>query len=223
MNSDPEPVKVVLLGESSVGKTSIINQYTTKKFNPRCITSVSAQFITKILNFPEFEKSIKFDIWDTVGQEKYRSLTKIFYRDAKVIILVYDITKEYTFKALKDYWYKEILNTTEGKPILALVANKSDLYIDQKVNNKDGKAFAEEMNAIFQTTSAMADTGIDTLFENIGKKIIMPDYDYRNSDNSAQKDYSKKRQQEIREKKIKLEKNSNIDIANENENKKGCC
>ena len=223
MNSDPEPVKVVLLGESSVGKTSIINQYTTKKFNPRCITSVSAQFITKILNFPEFEKSIKFDIWDTVGQEKYRSLTKIFYRDAKVIILVYDITKEYTFKALKDYWYKEILNTTEGKPILALVANKSDLYIDQKVNNKDGKAFAEEMNAIFQTISAMADTGIDTLFENIGKKIIMPDYDYRNSDNSAQKDYSKKRQQEIREKKIKLEKNSNIDIANENENKKGCC
>ena len=223
MNSDPEPVKVVLLGESSVGKTSIINQYTTKKFNPRCITSVSAQFITKILNFPEFEKSIKFDIWDTVGQEKYRSLTKIFYRDAKVIILVYDITKEYTFKALKDYWYKEILNTTEGKPILALVANKSDLYIDQKVNNKDGKAFAEEINAIFQTTSAMADTGIDTLFENIGKKIIMPDYDYRNSDNSAQKDYSKKRQQEIREKKIKLEKNSNIDIANENENKKGCC
>ena len=223
MSSDPEPIKVVLLGESGVGKTSIINQYTTKKFNPRCATSVSAQFISKTLNFPEFEKSIKFDIWDTVGQEKYRSLTKIFYRDAKVIVFVYDITKEYTFNALKEYWYKEILNTTEGTPLLALVANKSDLYVDQKVNNKDGKAFAEEMNAIFQTTSAMQDTGINTLFENIGKKIIMPDYDYRNSDNSAQKDYSKKRQQEIREKKIKLEKNSNIDIANENENKKGCC
>ena len=217
----PEPIKVVLLGESGVGKTSIINQYTTKKFNHRCATSVSAQFITKTLEFPEFEKSIKFDIWDTVGQEKYRSLTKIFYRDAKVIVFVYDITKEYTFNALKDYWYKEILNTTEGAPILALVANKSDLYIDQKVNNKDGKAFAEQMNAIFQTTSAMADTGITTLFENIGKKIIMPDYDYKNSDNSAQKDYSKKRQQEIKEKKIKLEKNTNVDI--DNENKKGCC
>ena len=176
------------------------------------------------MTFEEFNgKCIKFEIWDTAGQEKYRSLTKIFYRDAKVIVFVYDITKEYTFNALKEYWYKEILNTTEGTPLLALVANKSDLYVDQKVNNKDGKAFAEEMNAIFQTTSAMQDTGINTLFENIGKKIIMPDYDYRNSDNSAQKDYSKKRQQEIREKKIKLEKNSSNNVDIDNETKKGCC
>ena len=208
--SEPISVKVVLLGESGVGKTSIISQYTTKKFNPRCSTSVSAQFISKTIQFPEFEKSIKFDIWDTVGQEKYRSLTKIFYRDAKVIVFVYDITTEYSFNQLKEYWYQETLNTTESTPLMAVVANKSDLYADQKVNNKDGKEFAEKINAIFQTTSAMSDTGINTLFENIGKKIIMPDYDYKNSDNTAQKDFSKKLAKEKNDKKIKLEqKNSN--------------
>ena len=217
--SEPISVKVVLLGESGVGKTSIISQYTTKKFNPRCSTSVSAQFISKTIQFPEFEKSIKFDIWDTVGQEKYRSLTKIFYRDAKVIVFVYDITTEYSFNQLKEYWYQETLNTTESTPLMAVVANKSDLYADQKVNNKDGKEFAEKINAIFQTTSAMSDTGINTLFENIGKKIIMPDYDYKNSDNTAQKDFSKKLAKEKNDKKIKLEhKNSN-----DPKNAKKCC
>ena len=219
--SEPISVKVVLLGESGVGKTSIITQYATKKFNPRCSTSVSAQFISKTLKFPEFEKSIKFDIWDTVGQEKYRSLTKIFYRDAKVIVFVYDITTEYSFNQLKDYWYEETINTTEKTPLMAVVANKSDLYPDQKVNNKDGKEFAEKINAIFQTTSAMSDTGINTLFENIGKKIIMPDYDYKNSDNTAQKDYSKKIEKEKKEKKIKLEQRNSIDVKDENKRK--CC
>ena len=220
--NEPESVKVVLLGESGVGKTSIINQFTTKKFNPLCATSVSAQFITKTMDFPEFEKSIKFDIWDTVGQEKYRSITKIFYRDAKVIIYVYDITKEYSFNALKNYWYKETINTTEGQPLLALVANKNDLYEIQTVNNKDGKEFAEEINAIFQTTSALNDLGINTLFENIGKKIIMPDYDYRTTDNQAQKNLSKKIQDEKNKKRnIKLQKENSDDI--EKEKKKKCC
>ena len=217
--SEPISVKVVLLGESGVGKTSIISQYTTKKFNPRCSTSVSAQFISKTIQFPEFEKSIKFDIWDTVGQEKYRSLTKIFYRDAKVIVFVYDITTEYSFNQLKEYWYQETLNTTESTPLMAVVANKSDLYADQKVNNKDGKEFAEKINAIFQTTSAMSDTGINTLFENIGKKIIMPDYDYKNSDNTAQKDFSKKLAKEKNDKKIKLEQKN----SNDPKNAKKCC
>ena len=220
--NEPESVKVVLLGESAVGKTSIINQFTKNKFNSRCQTSVSAQFTSKTIEFPEFEKSIKFDIWDTVGQEKYRSITKIFYREAKVIILVYDITKEYSFNALKDYWYKETKNTTEGQPLLALVANKSDLYEDQTVNNKDGKEFAEQINAIFQTTSALNNVGINILFENIGKKIIMPDYDYRTTDNQAQKNLCKKIQDEKNKKKnIKLQKENSDDI--EKKNKKKCC
>ena len=169
---EPISVKVVLLGESGVGKTSIISQFTSNKFNPRCATSVSAQFISKIIEFPEFQKTIKFDIWDTVGQEKYRSLAKIFYKDAKIIIFVYDITTEFSFKALKDFWYKETKECADNDPILALVANKMDLYKDEQVSNNDGKDYADEINAIFQNTSALSNSGIDKLFENLGKKFI---------------------------------------------------
>ena len=87
----PETVKVVLLGESGVGKTCIIAQFTSGQFDPDTVTSLSAQFISKTVEFEEGQKAIKFDIWDTAGQEKYRALAKIFYKDAKAIILVYDI------------------------------------------------------------------------------------------------------------------------------------
>ena len=174
------PVKVVLLGESGVGKTSIISQFTSNKFNPRCPTSVSAQFISKKIFFPRYSKTIKFDIWDTVGQEKYRSLAKIFYKDARIIIFVYDITTEFSFSAIKDFWYKETKECADNDPILALVANKMDLYKDEQVSNNDGKDYADEINAIFQNTSAFSNSGIDKLFENLGKKFIDPSYDYKN-------------------------------------------
>ena len=193
---EPENVKVVLLGESGVGKTSIITQFTTNQFNPRCPTSVSAQFTSKIVKFPQFDKSIKFDIWDTVGQEKYRSLAKIFYKDAKIIILVYDITTDFSFKALKDFWYKETLNFADNDPIFAIVANKTDLYEKQTVDNKDGKAFAEEINALFQTTSALSNSGINNLFENLGKKIIIPNYDYKKNNQKLEEEYLKQIKEE---------------------------
>ena len=225
---EPEPVKVVLLGESGVGKTSIISQFTTNKFNPRCATSVSAQFISKTIEFPKYDKAIKFDIWDTVGQEKYRSLAKIFYKDAKIIIFVYDITTEFSFNALKDFWYKEAINTADNDPIFALVANKVDLYKEQQVDNNDGKAFADEIKAIFQTTSALSNSGISKLFDNLGKKIIMPDFDYKADDNEAKENFMKKKNEEkeaIEQKKnpkgLKLN-NNNKDEKNEGKKKTGC-
>jgi small GTP-binding protein len=217
-----QSVKAVLLGESGVGKTCIIARFINGSFESNIMSTTGASYAGKTMIFQEFGgQCVKFEIWDTAGQEKYRSLTKIFYRDAKVIVFVYDITTEYSFNQLKDYWYEETINTTEKTPLMAVVANKSDLYPDQKVNNKDGKEFAEKINAIFQTTSAMSDTGINTLFENIGKKIIMPDYDYKNSDNTAQKDYSKKIEKENKEKKIKLEQRNSTDVKDENKRK--CC
>ena len=218
---EPESVKVVLLGESGVGKTSIINQFTIKKFNPRCPSSVSAQFTSKIIDYPQFEKSIKFDIWDTVGQEKYRSLARIFYNNAKVILFVYDITKEHSFNSLKDFWYKETLNNTDETAILGIVANKVDLYEDQTVDNNVGKAFAEQINAIFQTTSALNDSGINTLFDNIAKKIIIPEYDYKNMDTQIQKDYMEKAGEIKKEKNITLEKKNSDQINEGSKNK--CC
>ena len=102
-----ESYKIVLIGESGVGKTSIISRYVNKTFDLQVLTSSSAQFISKIININD-ETSIKFDIWDTAGQEKFRALTKIFYKDAKVIILVYDITSKNSFTELKQYWYEQV-------------------------------------------------------------------------------------------------------------------
>ena len=224
--NEPESIKVVLLGESGVGKTSIISQFTTNKFNPRCPTSVSAQFISKTVDFPELGQSIKFDIWDTIGQEKYRSLAKIFYKDAKVIILVYDITTEYSFNGLKEFWYNETKDNTDSTPIYAVVANKVDLYVEQTVSNSDGQEFADEIGAIFQTTSALSDSGINTLFENIGKKYFMPDFDYKADDQKFQEEYKKKKELNDDNSKKKVTKGVKLQNFNNNEEKnkkKGCC
>ena len=224
MEEDPIPVKVVLLGESGVGKTSIISQFTANKFNPRCPTSVSAQFISKIIKFPQYNKSIKFDIWDTVGQEKYRSLAKIFYKDALIIIFVYDITTEFSFTAIKDFWFKETNENADNEPILALVANKVDLYKDKKITNDMGKAYADEINAIFQNTSALSNSGIDKLFENLGNKFLNPDFDYKkpqekneNVDNNENKNI--KTNKKNGKEKIKLKD----DPKGKKEKKKNCC
>ena len=220
---EPENIKVVLLGESGVGKTSIINQFTTNKFNSKCPTSVSAQFSSKVIKFPQFDKSIKFDIWDTVGQEKYRSLAKIFYKDAKIIILVYDITTDFSFKALKDFWYKETLNIADNDPIFAIVANKIDLYEKQTVDNNDGKAFAEEINALFQTTSALSNSGISNLFENLGKKIIIPNYDFKKNNQKLEEEYLNQIKQEKKGKKKDKGVKINNNGTEEYGKKKKCC
>ena len=223
--NEPESIKVVLVGESGVGKTSIISQFTTKKFDPHRETSLSAQFISKTVNFQDLGKEIKFDIWDTVGQEKYRSLAKIFYKDAKVIVFVYDITTEYSFNELKNYWYEETRSNTDGSPILAVVGNKIDLYKDQKVSNNDGKEFAEKIGAIFQTTSAQSDSGISTLFDNIGKTYLIPNFDYRATDKTAQENFMKKKQEENNKKDMqKRVKGVQLDNKKVDEKqKKKCC
>ena len=218
---NPIPVKVVLLGESGVGKTSIISQFTSNKFNPRCPTSVSAQFISKTIKFPEYNKTLKFDIWDTVGQEKYRSLAKIFYKDALIIIFVYDITIEFSFTAIKDFWYKETFENADNEPILALVANKVDLYKDEQITNDKGKAYANEIKAIFQNTSALSNYGIDKLFENLGKKFLDPDFDYRNP--QERRENNKDNNKKINKKNNKGKEKIKLKDEKGNKGKKNCC
>ena len=100
--------KVVLIGESGVGKTSIINRYTTNTFSAVLTATPGASFTTKTIYLKEFDRSIKFEIWDTAGQEKYRALAKVFYKNASVCILVYDICRKESFEELKKYWINEI-------------------------------------------------------------------------------------------------------------------
>ena len=101
--------KVVLLGESGVGKTCIIARFINNTFEENLISTTGASYAGKTMTFDEYEgKSIKFEIWDTAGQEKYRSLTKIFYKDAGAAILVYDITRKESFEEIQKYWINQI-------------------------------------------------------------------------------------------------------------------
>ena len=115
--------KVVLLGESGVGKSSIITRYTQNTFKSQRLATTGANFVTKTIILEDENKSIKFEIWDTAGQEQYRSLAKVFYKNSAVCILVYDITRRFSFEELKNYWVDEIKENTE------LGTSKSKLYI----------------------------------------------------------------------------------------------
>ena len=102
--------KVVLTGESGVGKTSIIQRYINNVYNPNISTSGGASFATKLMKFEEEKKNIKFEIWDTAGQERFRSLAKVFYKNAAICVLVYDITRRESFLELQNFWIEEIKN-----------------------------------------------------------------------------------------------------------------
>ena len=107
-NKEALQCKVVLIGESGVGKTSIISRYITNTFSPLLAATPGASFTAKTVYLREYNQSIKFEIWDTAGQEKYRALAKVFYKNAAVCILVYDITNKKSFDELKNYWVNEI-------------------------------------------------------------------------------------------------------------------
>ena len=102
------PCKVVLIGESDVGKTSIISRYISNTFKSQLMSTPGANFVTKMIIMEDDNQSIKFEIWDTAGQERYRALAKVFYKNAAVCVLVYDITRKASFDELKNYWIKEI-------------------------------------------------------------------------------------------------------------------
>ena len=221
--SSVEQVKVVLLGESGVGKTSIIVQFTSGKFDPDCVTSLSAQFISKTIEFENLQKAIKFDIWDTAGQEKYRALAKIFYKDAKVIILVYDITDKRSFDEVKSYWYEMVKSNADSDAMIAIVANKNDLYDSAQVSEEEAKEFAKSVGAIFQSTSAKSDSGITTLFDNIGQKYFNPDFDCTAADKKEQEEYMKKKSEEKQKKKEPKGVKLTSEKTKKEEKKKKCC
>ena len=108
-NDNLKEFKVVLVGEAAVGKTCIIKRFATDEFKPDELTSSTASFITKTIKLDGFEeKYIKFNIWDTCGQEKFRSVGKIFYTGIQAAILVYDITSKRNFEELKNFWINQI-------------------------------------------------------------------------------------------------------------------
>ena len=207
--------KVVLIGKSGVGKTSIISRYITDTFKDSLMTTPGANFITKKVDFPQYKKSIKFEIWDTAGQERYRSLAKVFYNNAAACLLVFDITNKDSFDDIKNYWIPEIKENGQKDIILALAGNKSDNYLKEQVSDNEGKALAKEINAIYMRTSAKLNSSIDEIFNSIGNKFLNPEMEI--TSNLTREEMIQK-SEKLRRDKIKINNNSN-----NNKNKKKCC
>ena len=207
MSSDG--IKIVLIGESAVGKTCIIKRFTSGTFEIESISSLSAQISSKEI---EINSQIyNIDIWDTAGQEKYRSLVKIFYKNSKAIIFVYDITNYKSFEELKKYWIPQTKQLLNENIVYGLVGNKSDLYEKEEVNENEARNFANQINAIFFLNSALNNSGINDLFKNVVHKIIDPSFDYLKDRNLIE---------DRNNKNIKLGKNN---INNTNSKKNNCC
>ena len=176
--------KIVLVGDAGTGKTCIITRFINNRFDKSQMTTACPSFCTKSVTYPEYNKTINLDIWDTAGQEIYRSISKLFYKGASVGILVYDITSRKSFESIKGYWYNELKENTEEGIIFNLVGNKEDLFEMETVREDEAKEFAKSINAHFYLTSAKNNILITELFLQSGKMFIDPNY---NSDISNDK------------------------------------
>ena len=163
--------KIVLLGDVSVGKTSIASRYCKNSFNDHHINTIGGAYQQQkvVLNNGAM---VKLHIWDTSGQERFRAMTNLYYRDAQVALLTYDITNESSFNSI-DFWIQELKYKVENENmILCLVGNKCDVSNDERrVSTAQGKKFAQDNNMIFYETSAKTGEGVTNLFVTIANKV----------------------------------------------------
>ena len=164
--------KVVLVGDTGVGKTCIIQRYVNNNYDENTESTVASTYTYKVLQYPKYQKSISFDIWDTAGQEIYRALAKNFYLNASIGILVYDIKRQSSFDNIKNYWYDQLKESGEENMILGIAGNKCDLFNEEEVDEEEAKKFAKSIGAVFKLTSCKESVGIDELFEECGKRYL---------------------------------------------------
>ena len=150
-NNSEEEIKVILVGESGTGKTSLINATMGLPFKESLESTTANSFSSKKITIGS--KQYILNLWDTIGQEKFRSLTKIFIKDSKIVLLVYDITRLNSFKEL-DFWYKMIRDILGDDIIVGVCGNKQDLFAREQVKEEEGRKYAEERNISFKLTSA---------------------------------------------------------------------
>ena len=198
-------IKIALLGSSGVGKTCIIKRYTENIFDPDSASTPGASYSQKYLK----DKNVNLDLWDTAGQEQYRSLVVHFYKDAFIVCLVYDITNEQSFQELKDFWYKNLKEYGEKYTIVAIVGNKSDCYENEEVKEEEARKYAEEIKASFFLVSAKNGNNINLLFDSLVTQYLEPEFTEKIRESIAEKGNISK---------LQVENNKN-----EKKKKKGCC
>ena len=163
-------VKIVLLGNINVGKTSIASRYCKNSFNEHHINTIGGAYQQQKVVLSN-GAIVKLHIWDTSGQERFRAMTNLYYRDAQVALLTYDITNEASFTGI-EFWIEELKYKVENENmILCLVGNKSDVNdADRKITKIQGKKFADDNNMLFYETSAKNGDGVKDLFNEVAKK-----------------------------------------------------
>ena len=209
---DLEILKIVLVGESGVGKTSIITQYIDNIFQKDQQSTIGGTFSTKTIKCGN-GKILKLEIWDTAGQERYRSVTKLFYKDANAAILVYDITNKFSFEEIQNYWFGQVKDSAPENIIIAIVANKLDLYENEQVDETIARKYAQDNNALFASTSAKNTSGIEDLFIEIAKIYSGSDSALTIQEKDEAEEYKKIRKESVRITREEMKNNK----------KKGCC
>ena len=156
--------KVVLIGDSGVGKSNLLSRFTRNEFNLESKSTIGVEFATRSINVDG--KTVKAQIWDTAGQERYRAITSAYYRGAVGALLVYDIAKQATFVNVTR-WLKELRDHADSNIVIMLVGNKSDLKHLRAVPTEEAKAFATENGLSFIETSALDASNVESAFQTI--------------------------------------------------------
>lgn len=162
--------KVVLVGDSGVGKTNILLRSLNKEFNQNTKATVGVEFGS--INMKIDNKIVKGQIWDTAGQERYRAITSAYYRGAHGALIVYDVTQRDTFDSI-DKWISDLRSNTDERLVITIIGNKIDLVDKRQVTSEEGQAKAKEKDVAFIETSALSNENVFKAFEEILNKIYI--------------------------------------------------
>ncbi|XP_060636937.1 ras-related protein Rab-5C [Anolis sagrei] len=160
--------KLVLLGESAVGKSSLVLRFVKGQFHEYQESTIGAAFLTQTICLDD--TTVKFEIWDTAGQERYHSLAPMYYRGAQAAIVVYDITNMDTFVRAKN-WVKELQRQASSNIVIALAGNKADLGSKRAVDFQEAQTYADDNSLLFMETSAKTAMNVNETFMAIAKKL----------------------------------------------------
>ncbi|KAL9253363.1 Ras-related protein [Drosera capensis] len=160
--------KVVLIGDSGVGKSNLLSRFTRNEFCLESKSTIGVEFATRTLQVEG--RTIKAQIWDTAGQERYRAITSAYYRGALGALLVYDVTKPTTFDNVSR-WLKELRDHADANIVIMLIGNKTDLKHLRAVATEDAQSYAEKEGLSFIETSALEATNVEEAFQNILSEI----------------------------------------------------
>lgn len=160
--------KYIIIGDTAVGKSCLLLQFTDKRFQPVHDLTIGVEFGARMVSIDG--KQVKLQIWDTAGQESFRSITRSYYRGAAGALLVYDITRRDTFNHLTS-WLEDARQHSSSNMIIMLIGNKSDLEARREVSQEEGQAFAREHGLIFMETSAKTAANVEEAFLSTAKEI----------------------------------------------------